>query len=138
MITRSELQALAQTRLDDAQYLLAAGRTSSAYYLAGYALELALKACIARAFQPDTIPDKAFVLETYTHDLQKLLGTAGLRVQFNADAIVDPQLAKAWSIAVQWNEASRYSVWDAAVAGELINAIADPKSGVFQWLKNHW
>lgn len=138
MLTKADLEALAATRLDDAVLLFQAGRVSSAYYLAGYAVELALKACIAKAFQPDVIPDKAFVLEIYTHSLEKLLGTAGLTMQFAADSRADPQLAAAWGVASKWTEASRYSLWDAITAGSLIAAIADQNHGVFQWVKKHW
>ena len=63
MLTKADLEALATTRLEDAQILLQAQRASSAYYLAGYAIELALKACIAKSFLPNVIPDKAFVTE---------------------------------------------------------------------------
>ncbi len=54
MLTKADLEALAETRLEDSIFLLQAGRSSSAYYLAGYAVELALKACIAKSFQPNT------------------------------------------------------------------------------------
>jgi HEPN domain-containing protein len=138
MLTRLDLCSLAETRLDDAQLLLGAGRASSAYYLSGYAVELALKACIAKAFLPDTIPDKAFVNEVYTHSLERLLGTAGLKAQFDTDSKADPNLAAAWGIASQWTESSRYSLWDAVTAANLINAIADQTHGVFQWIKKHW
>ena len=67
MLTRHDLQQLARLRLDDALFLQQVGRSSSAYYLAGYAVELALKACIAKLFQPDVIPDRAFVNAIYTH-----------------------------------------------------------------------
>lgn len=138
MLTKADLEALALTRLEDALLLFQAGRASSAYYLAGYAVELALKACIAKAFQPDVIPDKAFVLEIYTHSLEKLLGTAGLTTQFTTESKADPQLAAAWGIASKWTEASRYSLWDSVTAGSLIDAIADQQHGVFQWVKKHW
>ena len=138
MLTKADLEALASTRLEDATFLFKAGRSSSAYYLAGYAVELALKACIAKSFQPDAIPDKAFVLEIYTHSLEKLLGTAGLTAQFGADSKADPQLAAAWGIASKWTESSRYSLWDSSATESLIDAIADQQHGVFQWVKKHW
>lgn len=46
MLAKNDLEKLAQIRLEDSLFLLQAGRASSAYYLAGYAVELALKACI--------------------------------------------------------------------------------------------
>jgi hypothetical protein len=138
MLTKADLEALALMRLEDAILLFKAGRASSAYYLAGYAVEMALKACIAKTFQPDVIPDKAFVLEIYTHSLEKLLGTAGLTAQFAADSKADPQLAAAWGIASKWTEGSRYMLWDSLTVNNLIAAIADPQHGVFQWVKKHW
>ena len=64
MLTRAGLQQLAEVRLADAILLLQANRASSAYYLAGYAVELALKACVSKLVQPNTIPDKAFINAT--------------------------------------------------------------------------
>ena len=46
-MNRADFQRLADVRIDEAGVLLAAGRWSGAYYLAGYAVECALKACIA-------------------------------------------------------------------------------------------
>ncbi len=138
MLTKADLEALAETRLQDAIFLLEGGRASSAYYLAGYAVELALKACVAKTFQSNAIPDKAFVIEIYTHKLEKLLGTTGLLPAFNIDSKADRQLAAAWGIASKWTESSRYLLWDNISAGSLIGAIADPEHGVFQWVKKHW
>lgn len=138
MLTKADLEALATARLDDALFLFRAGRASSAYYLVGYAVELALKACIAKAFHPDAIPDRAFVLEIYTHRLTTLLGAAGLKTQFDADSKADPQLAASWGIVSQWTETSRYSLWDSIAAGSLVAAVADQDHGVFQWVKKHW
>ncbi len=130
MLTKTDLEALAETRLQDAILLFREGRASSAYYLAGYAVELALKACVAKAFQPNAIPDKAFVNEIYTHSLEKLL--------FSVDSKTDPELAAAWGIASKWTESSRYLLLDTISAGSLIGAIGDPNHGVFQWVKKHW
>jgi HEPN domain-containing protein len=125
-------------RLDDAIVLLRASKASSAYYLSGYAIELALKACISKLFQPDTIPDKAFVNAIYIHKPDELLKVAGLTQQFEADAKADPELATNWVIACKWNEASRYEFHSPLSAAALITAIGDPQHGVFQWLKKHW
>lgn len=138
MLTRYDLQRLAQVRLDDAVLLLQNNRPSSAYYLAGYAVELALKACIARLFQPDAIPGRAFVNAIYTHKLEPLLATAGLKPAFDAALKADSQLAVNWAIASKWTEESRYDLWDPIAAGTLLAAIAEPTHGVFEWVKQHW
>ncbi|HYP09337.1 MAG TPA: hypothetical protein VER03_24140 [Bryobacteraceae bacterium] len=48
-MTRQDLQELAEMRLADAEALLVAGRYSGAYYLAGYAVECAIKAHVSRS-----------------------------------------------------------------------------------------
>lgn len=138
MLTKKELENLAQVRLDDSIFLLSVNRCSSAYYLAGYAVELALKACIAKLVQTDTIPDKAFILATYTHKFKDLLATAGLLPEFQEAIKNDPDFAANWAIASQWSEESRYQLWDPIAAANMINAIADPQNGVFQWVKARW
>jgi HEPN domain-containing protein len=47
-MNRDDFQSLATERLDDAAALLNAGRYAGSYYVSGYAIECALKACIAR------------------------------------------------------------------------------------------
>lgn len=139
MLTKTDLEKLAQVRLDDSLFLLQArGRSSSAYYLAGYAVELALKACISKLIQPNVIPEKAFINAIYTHRLDNLLSTAGLLPAFNADAKADAEFAAYWAIASKWTEESRYEFWDQMSAATLLQAIHEPNHGVFQWVKRHW
>jgi len=45
-VNRSEFQELVEVRLADADTLIKQGRYDAAYYLAGYAVECALKACM--------------------------------------------------------------------------------------------
>jgi len=138
MLTKNDLEQLAQLRLDDANLLRAAGRVSSAYYLAGYAVELALKVCISKLVQADAIPDKAFINAIYTHKLDSLMSTAGLRAVFASETAANAQFAAYWAIATKWSEDSRYQLWDPIAAATLIEAIAEPSHGVFQWLRKHW
>ena len=138
MLSRNDLQKLAQLRLEDSIVLYQAGKSSSAYYLAGYSIELALKACISKLFQPDVIPDKAFVQAIYTHSLESLLNVAGLLPQLKEDSKNDPQFAAYWGIVSKWGETSRYQFWDSVTAATLIQSINDPDHGVFQWVKKHW
>jgi hypothetical protein len=46
---RSEFQQLSVVRIRDAAALLAAGQFDGSYYLGGFAVEAALKGCIAKA-----------------------------------------------------------------------------------------
>ncbi|MFW6170426.1 MAG: DNA-binding protein [Planctomycetota bacterium] len=138
MLTRGDLQKLAQIRLDDALLLHQAGRSSSAYYLAGYAVELALKACISRLIVADIIPEKGFINAVYTHKLDDLPSTAGLKRGFDRASREDFELATNWGVACQWSESSRYEFWDLESSAAMPWAIRDPEHGVFRWVKQHW
>jgi hypothetical protein len=138
MLSKKDLEALAQARLDDSVALLQSQRHSSAYYLSGYAVEFALKACIAKSFQADVIPPKGFVNAIYTHKLDELMRVAGLWKNLEDDIASDPLLAASWGIASKWNEESRYQLWDPFSASSMVSAIENQKHGVFQWVKRHW
>src|SRR5204863_304605 len=55
-VNRTEFQQLAEVRIKEAEALLAAGLWDGAYYLAGYAVECGLNACIANLFKAETFP----------------------------------------------------------------------------------
>ncbi len=58
-VNKTDFERLTEERVNDARALLAAGRWPAAYYLAGYAVECALKACIAKLINAgdfDTVP----------------------------------------------------------------------------------
>ncbi len=133
-----DLKALADTRAADAQYLLAGGRHSAAYYLAGYAIECGLKAVIAHSFRAGVIPSKRFVDKVYTHNLSELLSLAGLKGQLDADSDQSADLRAAWAIVSSWNEASRYELIDPFGATAMVEAVTNAQYGMMQWLRRHW
>jgi HEPN domain-containing protein len=97
-VDRKDLQALSRVRLREAKALLDAGLCDGAYYLAGYAVECALKACIAKATKRHEFPDKARVLGSYTHDLPELLRRADLeRARIERERL-DSEFGRNWSI----------------------------------------
>lgn len=56
-MNRAEFQELAVIRLNDAKILLDNHRYDGAYYLTGYVVESALKACIANRTREYDFPD---------------------------------------------------------------------------------
>ena len=84
-MNRNDLQGLARLRVREARTLLKAGHSAGAYYLAGYAIECALKACIAKAVKRHQFPDLRTVRESYTHDLRELIKLAGLSTAHGAE-----------------------------------------------------
>jgi len=122
----------------DAEALLLTGQYSGAYYLCGYVLECALKAIVASRFFQDVIPSKNLVNDTYTHELGKLVGLAGLKTELDKQTAVDQDFTARWGIVSKWSEASRYENWDAANAQTMYDSVADPMKGVLQWIKRFW
>jgi hypothetical protein len=139
-LNRTDLQGLAEDRVLDAKALLDSGRWSGAYYLAGYAVECALKACIAKQTSLHDFPDKAFAQKAFTHDMLELLELAGLRLQLKLDTTpaANPQLGLNWQRVKDWNERARYEQQSEQQARRLYEAITDPINGVLAWIKAHW
>jgi HEPN domain-containing protein len=127
-------------RVGDAQALLKARRWDGAYYLAGYAIECALKACIARSFRRDHIPDDPKLLgKIYVHDLRALLNLAGLKSPLDTAMSTDPQLEVAWGNVVRWTETSRYERRRSEPeARDLVDAVCNPAHGMIQWIQQYW
>ena len=137
-VAKAELEALAQERLDDATALVADSRWASAYYLAGYSVEFALKACIAKVFKADTIPDKDLVNATYSHNFRSLVGTAGLGADLRNREQADANFAANWGVVNSWSPNARYARASQQQAEELLRAISDHDDGVFPWIKAFW
>jgi len=137
-VNRIDLQQLAEARLREAEALLNAGEWSGAYYLAGYAVECGLKACIAKMTGLHDFPDKNRTNKSYSHKVADLLGVANLKTQRDADSNANRVLKRYWEIVERWDETARYVQWSQAEADELFNVITDPTDGVLTWVKRHW
>lgn len=137
-MTRTEFQQLADVRIDEARVLLAQGKYDGAYYLAGYAVECALKACIAKLTRADDFPDKGFAQQCFTHSIGALLNLAGLEGQRDDDKAADAAVGESWDAVQGWTEASRYARKSQAEAQKLYDAITDVAHGVLPWLKIRW
>jgi HEPN domain-containing protein len=135
-MNRGDFQRIALIRLAEAQILLDAGHFSGSYYLGGYAVECALKACITRNIRAEEMPEKNFGSQVYTHELSALLNLAGLATKAPLDG--DADLDVNWATVKDWTEQSRYVEKLEIEARELIAAIDDDTHGVLAWLKQHW
>jgi HEPN domain-containing protein len=138
-VNRRDLQVLTRVRLDEARLLLDAGRYDGAYYLSGYAVECALKACIASRTRTHDFPPKPNeVRGMYVHDPTDLVRAARL-VESLADRIQSCSMFSGhWNTVREWSEESRYERRTEAYASTLFVAITDPEHGVLRWLREHW
>jgi hypothetical protein len=138
-MNRLDLQQLAEDRITDAQALLDAGRWSAAYYLAGYAVECALKACIAKQTNQHDFPDKDRVQRAYTHNLVGLVTLALLDEDLRKTRHDEtPSLYRYWQFVKDWSEQARYEQLSEDKARKLYLAITDSESGVLPWIKKNW
>lgn len=120
----------------EARLLLADACYDGAYYLSGYVIECALKACIARKTRRyEFPPDRKTVDGYYVHNLQQLASAVGGELKAE---LARPELEVNWAIVTQWTEARRYAVTDRKQAEDMIKAITDRRNGIMQCIRRHW
>lgn len=139
-MNRAELQQLAHDRVEDASVLLDNSRWTAAYYLAGYAVETAIKACILRFVEETGVifTDKKFAEKCWTHRIEDLVRQANLEPKRGQDIGANPALGGYWGVVEAWTEVSRYQQKAEADARELYEAITNDPDGVFRWIQQHW
>ncbi len=144
-MTRTEYQQIATLRLDEAELLLTQGKYNGCCYLAGYVLELALKAAICKAMDNEDFFDilKNETLRAFKiHNLKELIILAGLSRKYNNLKVVNPILYDNWLVIfdeIRWSEQLRYQmVMTQNNAENMILAINEPKNGILEWIKNYW
>lgn len=106
--------------------------------MAGYAVECALKACIAKQTEQFEFPDKKRAERSWTHSIESLVTTAKLIEQRDIACQADNELAIFWARVKDWNEGSRYELSDEVAAHELFDAVSDANKGVLSWVKQYW
>ena len=135
---RRDLRALSRVRLSEARALLKAGLPDGAYYLAGYSVECALKACIAKETQRYEFPEKKRVDASYTHNLKELVRVAEMGDRLREAAKVDSLFQQYWDVVELWSEQSRYGRNSSEAAQSLIEAVGDRNHGVMKWVNRYW
>ena len=137
-MNRSDFQRLSGLRWKEANVLLKAGCNAGAYYLMGYAVECALKACIAKRTKEHDFPDRDFVRNAYTHDLRTLIKTAELGTALQRAAKQGSRFARNWATVKDWSEASRY---DTNISPQTVVDYRQAclgTGGVLTWIKQRW
>ena len=139
-MNRAQLRQLAEDRILDAELLLKGGRWAGAYYLAGYAVECGLKACIMVHVESTgaIFLDKKFSEKCWIHDFEQLLALANLKLILAADANANAVLATNWTTATAWEETSRYAQKTQLEAQTMYDAIANNPDGVLAWIRKRW
>ena len=111
MNTIREITDLADKRLKEAELLHVNGMDEGAFYLAGYTVELMLKAQICRNLDIDNFyvkPIKTGKQAFFTHELDQLLTLSGLRTILDNEVLTNELLSDSWTDICTWSEEKRY------------------------------
>ncbi len=145
MQTVQEIRDLADLRLEEAKLLHNNGFHDGAIYLAGYAVELMLKAKICEAleipnfFHEDSDVDRKILRTFKTHDLEGLITLSGLKRKFQIAKLNNDDLSDNWNTICEWSENYRYCVrgtCEPRQATNFLNAIIDSTNGFKTWIDN--
>ncbi len=137
-MNRGAFQRLSRLRLREARVLLRNGNNEGTYYLAGYAVECALKTCIAKKTKRHDFPDKKVVVDAHTHDLTTLARIAGLLTELDKEIKREANFGKNWTVVKDWNEERRYQFPGEKDAKDLYAAITARTYGVMRWIRRRW
>jgi len=136
-LTMRDFQRLADLRAKEAGILARNGCEQGAYYLAGYAVECALKACIAKKTKRHEFPPKRdYVDKVYSHKLDTLLELADLKKQRDEEMKKNKAFEANWLFLKDWNEGTRY-VTSGLKGKDLYEAVTGT-DGVLPWIKQRW
>ncbi len=117
--------------------MLKLGFYSGAYYLAGYAVECELKACIARQTMRHDFPDKKQAVASHTHELMQLVRMADLEEAHREAIRTNDAFRKNWETVEAWSEESRYAIYHKSSAAALVDAVGNLDHGVLAWVRRH-
>lgn len=136
-MNRKDWKRKSDEHIRSARFLMAKRQFSSAYYLAGLAVECKLKACIARNFKKEEWPDKELVNRIHTHKLKTLLDAAGLTADMAAACAASANFAAYWKTLQAWEIDSRYRQWAEPEARDMLEAAGKRAAGVLSWLSQY-
>ena len=144
-MTRQEFKKIATLRLIEAESLLLQNHYDGSCYLAGYCLEMALKAVICRRMEKDDffeILKSESVRSFKIHNLTELVILAGLQKRYEDLKAINPDFEYNWVVIrdkIRWSEQLRYQTgFTKSDAESMLNAINDPQNGILKWLKKYW
>jgi len=149
METPATIRALAALRLEEATVLIQQGKPDGAFYLAGYSIELTLKAKVterlgvsslfaAKPLDAEKFPDIDKLRQlAKTHNLELLLVLSGLRPAYSQAKATHRTFFKFDALLWSWSEQLRYRL-PGQVTGQdvqqFVEFLSDP-NGLLQWIE---
>jgi hypothetical protein len=139
-MNRSHFQKLSRLKIKEAKLLLKHRYFDGAYFLLGYSVECAFKACIARQTKRyDFPPEKDAFYKIYSHHLESLVGAAGLGTEHQAELQRNSAFKDNWNIVREWRSEVRYKLGKTQPeVRDFFSAVLDDPNGVWLWLSKYW
>lgn len=135
LLNYKDLKKLAALRIKEAKILLDKRKYSGAYYLAGYSIELALKALWSKKVPAQSfVPARKVYDKLYTHNLNDLLSVSGIKNEL----LTNTSREAKWAVVKDWSEETRYQIISKKNAESLYKAITAPRDGVLTRIKKIW
>ena len=139
LVNRADFQDLARARLAESRILRKAKCYGGSFYLAGFAVECALKACIAKRTRRFDFPDRKTVDKSWKHAFKDLTEAAGLTVELESQEKSSAAFKRNWAVVKDWANDSCYNnMVDYKKARDMYQAVTARRTGVMQWLRRHW
>ena len=153
MKNHEEIKQLAYERLSEAEILCSHGKYDGAFYLAGYSIELMLKAKVCEHLGVDNLFDEKPQSVVYgvsevrksvkTHDIAVLIIFSGLRRKFEIDKSENKVLEQTNTRLFHdsghctWNEQIRYQSIGSqnSVNVQRLIELLQHKEGLLQWIE---
>lgn len=146
------IRSIARLRLKEAQVLATNAQPEGAFYLAGYGVELILKAKVAERLGLPWLFDARFTppAEQFaglsdlrnllkTHNLLLLLAVAGLKPAYDQQQKASKDFFKYKSLLESWSEGIRYQLPGSVLAPDaqnFLNFLTAP-TGFLQWIETN-
>jgi hypothetical protein len=124
--------------LQEAELLHANGMEEGALYLAGYVIELMLKAKICKTLDIENFyikPIKTGKQAFFTHELDQLLTLSGLRTVFDQEVLTNQVLADSWKDISNWSEEKRYV---SVVTHQEVSIFLSSLKIFLIWFQQNW
>lgn len=141
MPSRDQLRTISKTRFKEVKILYQNNLFDGAKYLAGYAVETALKARVCKILDSD-YPETGEISKSFlTHKFDTLVKLGGLQKTLDNELSSNVNFKTNWSLATSWSEILRYNPIGTSTktdVADIINALEDKKNGILTWLIKRW
>lgn len=139
MLRKKDLQKKSEAKLKVLKHLYQDSEYDEVVSNSGYVTEFALKAAVCKAISQELYPEN--IPKYRTHDVEKLIDLAYLRVKLQKEKISSPEFFTAWSLLSKWSVNFRYKpvgAFNKEIALSYIQALESDNGGVYPWIKRNW